>query len=280
MVNVAIKNSEEMKSSIIVTRFYRLAARAFLLLLCSLCALVAQAQVGEHRNDFALGVNGGYALSNIAFVPRVSQGLHGGLTGGLSARYVCEKYFSTICSVQAEVNYTQMGWKESILDDEDQPVINATTGLAEEYSRTINYIQVPVFAHLAWGRENRGAQFFFQLGPQFGYWLSESTKTNFDFADRNMYDRVNPVVAQDTMAVEHKFDYGIAVGAGMEYCIPRVGHFQLEARYYYGLGNIYGETKRDYFSRSNMSSIIVKLSWLFDITRTKKTNTSEKSKLN
>lgn len=228
------------------------------------------AQVGEHRNDLAIGVNGGYALSSIAFVPRVSQGMHGGLTGGLSVRYVCEKYFNTICSVQGEVNYTQMGWKESILDREDNPVINSVTGLPEEYSRTINYVQVPLFAHLAWGRERRGAQFFFQLGPQFGYWLSESTKTNFDFAERNMNDRVNPRVAQDTMAVEHKFDYGIAIGAGIEYSIPHLGHFQLEGRYYYGLGNIYGDTKRDYFARSNMNSIIVKLAWLFDVTKTKK----------
>lgn len=234
-----------------------------------LSLLTALAQVGEHRNDFAIGINGGYTLCNIGFVPKVSQSMHGGLTGGLTARYVCEKYFSTICSVQAEVNYTQMGWKESILDREDQPVINGVTGLPEEYSRTINYVQVPVFAHLAWGREQRGAQFFFQVGPQFGYWLSESTKMNFNLDERNTVDRVNPVYAQDTMAVEHKFDYGIAVGGGLEYSIPHMGHFQLEGRYYYGLGNIYGETKRDYFARSNFGSIVVKLTWLFDITRTK-----------
>ena len=34
--------------------------------------------------------------------------------------------------------------------------------MAEEYSRTINYIQVPIFAHLAWGREVSGCNFFFQ----------------------------------------------------------------------------------------------------------------------
>ena len=228
------------------------------------------AQVGEHRNDFAIGINSGYALTNIGFVPSVSQGFHGGLTGGLSLRYVCEKYFNTICSVQAELNYTQMGWKENILDRDDQPVINAATGLAEEYSRTINYFQLPVFAHLAWGREQRGAQFFFQAGPQFGYYLSESTKSNFEWHERNMRDRVNPVCAQDTMAVEHKFDYGIAAGIGVEYSVPKVGHFQLEARYYYGLGNIYGDTKRDYFAKSNLGSIIFKLAWLFDLSRTKK----------
>lgn len=85
-----------------------------------------------------------------------------------------------------------------------------------------------------------------------------------------MNDRVSTVVAQDTMAVENKFDYGIAVGAGMEYTVPKVGHFLIEARYYYGLGNIYGDSKRDYFGSSNFGNIIIKAAYLFDITKTKK----------
>ena len=125
---------------------------------------VCKAQIGAYRNNFSLGLNGGYVLSNVWFNPRVDQGYHGGSTGGLSSRYVSEKYFNTICSIYAEVNYASLGWKQDIRDLERNPVVNATTGLAEEYSRTINYIQVPIFAHLAWGREMRGAQFFFQVG--------------------------------------------------------------------------------------------------------------------
>ena len=228
-------------------------------------ALTAKAQIGEHRNDLSIGVNGGYALSSIGFTPSVSQGMHGGMSGGLSLRYVCEKYFSTICSIYTELNYTQMGWKEDIKDANSQPVINPTTGQAENYKRTLNYLQVPVFAHLAWGREKKGFQFFIQAGPQFGFLLSESTDTNFNFAQRNEDDRANKVCAQDTMGVEHKFDYGIAAGAGLEYSIPKVGHFLLEGRYYYGLGNIYGDRKRDYFSKSNNGGIVVKLTYLRDI---------------
>ena len=259
-----------MRASSTLSSFQQHLAAIVATLLLLVLANPCRAQVGEHRNDFAVGINGGYILSNVGFVPRVSQNLHGGITGGMSMRYVCEKYFSTICSVQAEINYGQTGWKEKILDKEDNPVINSVTGLAEEYSRNINYIQVPIFAHLAWGRENRGAQFFVQLGPQFGYYLSESTTTNFDFASRNVADRMNPTCAQDTMSVEHKFDYGISVGAGMELGINKVGHFQIEARYYYGLGNLYGDSKRDYFSKSNLGNIVVKAAWLFDITRTKR----------
>ena len=236
----------------------------------SIVPVAMTAQIGEHRNDLAIGFNGGLNMSSVSFTPKVSQAKLNGITGGLSVRYVCEKYFSTVCSLYGEINYSQMGWKEDIVDVNDMPVINTATGLPEEYSRTVNYIQVPLMAHLAWGREQKGFAFFVNLGPQFGIYMSESTKTNFDFSDRNAADRVNPVCAQDTMAVENKFDYGIAAGAGIEFSHPKVGHFLLEGRYYYGLGNIYGDSKRDYFGSSNFGTITVKLAYLFDIVRTRR----------
>ena len=236
----------------------------------SIVPVAMTAQIGEHRNDLAIGFNGGLNMSSVSFTPKVSQAKLNGITGGLSVRYVCEKYFSTVCSLYGEINYSQMGWKEDIVDVNDMPVINTATGLPEEYSRTVNYIQVPLMAHLAWGREQKGFAFFVNLGPQFGIYMSESTKTNFDFSDRNAADRVNPVCAQDTMAVENKFDYGSAAGAGIEFSHPKVGHFLLEGRYYYGLGNIYGDSKRDYFGSSNFGTITVKLAYLFDIVRTRR----------
>ena len=233
--------------------------------------LPLHAQIGEHRDEFSIGVNGGYVMSNVAFVPKVNQGYHGGITGGISLRYKSEKYFSTICSIMAEINYSQIGWKEDIMDINNQPVINATTKLAEKYSRTLNYIQVPFLAHLAWGKEYKGMQFFVNLGPQFGYMISESTDMNFELSKRNTTARVNPAIAQDTMKVANKFDYGIAVGGGLEYSHPKIGHILFEARYYYGLANIYGSSKRDYFSKSNIGNIVIKATYLFDISKTKKT---------
>ena len=226
------------------------------------------AQIGEHRDDLSVGANAGFQLSSVGFNPRVPQGMHGGLTGGVSVRYVCEKYYSTICSVYAEINLAQMGWKEDILDGHDQKVINPATSVAEEYSRTINYVQMPVFAHLAWGKEEKGANFFFQAGPQFGLYLGESTSSNFDVTQPNLTDRSNKTIKQYSMDVEKKFDYGIAAGLGVEYSIPQLGHFLLEGRYYYGLGNIYGSSKRDYFGVSNFNGISVKLTYLLDLRKT------------
>ena len=251
----------------------------YIIILLLILPVFIHAQVGKHRNDFAVGLNGGYMLSEVNFTPTVAQKQLGGMTGGLTFRYVCEKYFKTICSVYAEVNDSQTGWKEDILDKADQPVklLQAdpvtgqlvATGAPESYQRNINYLQIPIFAHLAWGREVTGFNFFFHAGPQFGIYLSESTKSNFNLSTPNLTDRINTTVAQYNMPVEHKFDYGIAVGGGTEYSHPKVGHFLAEARYYYGLGNIYGDTKRDFFANSNLSNIIVKVTYLFDVIKTK-----------
>ena len=112
-------------------------------------------------------------------------------------------------------------------------------------------------------------QFFFQAGPQIGFFLNEKTEANYDLSKRNLKDRTSKVVNQEAMPVENKFDFGITGGIGLEYSHPVVGHFMVEARYYYGLGNIYGNSKRDYFGRSNFSNIVIKASYLFDIVKTK-----------
>ncbi len=71
------------------------------------------------------------------------------------------------------------------------------------------------------------------------------------------------------MPIEKKLDYGIAAGLGVELSLRHVGHFLLEGRYYFGLGNIYGNTKRDYFAKSNYQNIVIKATYLFDIIQSK-----------
>lgn len=229
-----------------------------------------KAQVGEHRSELSVGVNGGYVMSNVGFNPSIPQKSLGGLTGGLTVRYTCEKYFNSICALVGEVNYTQTGWKEDILTAEDLPVINPVTGVAEEYQRSLTYIQVPLMARMGWGRERKGVQFFCQLGPQVGVFLGDKVKSNFEWDKRNTADRIGAQrdAAQDSLPIQRKFDYGIVGGLGLEYSHPKVGHFIIEGRYYYGLGDIFNNSKRDYFGRSNLNNIVIKLTYLFDISRT------------
>jgi hypothetical protein len=226
--------------------------------------------VGDYRTDLAVGVNGGYVMSNVAFVTKVPQSTLGGMTGGLTVRYTCEKYFSSICAVTAELNFAQIGWKEKILDMNDQPVpLHTDPSQNLRYQRTMTYVQVPLLARLGWGRERKGLQAFLQVGPQIAVNLGESTNTNMVFRGETLNDRSSKIVAQDSMAIQRKFDYGIVVGGGIEFSHRRMGHFIVEGRYYYGLGDIFDNTKTDFFGRSNFGQIVIKASWLFDIIRTK-----------
>lgn len=236
--------------------------RSRLLFLLVLFATAATAQVGQLRNDFAFGVNGGVALDRISFDPTIKQGWHTGMTLGLTGRYTCEKYYGMICALQVELNYTQMGWKEAL----DPEYGNDT------YARTINYFQLPILAHLRFGRETNGISGFIALGPQLGFALSESSKKGGDWAstpyptmDDLRRHRPNGVVEQYDLGVQNKFDYGITGGAGIELTKPRFGHISLEARYYFGLSDIFKNGKTDKFGRSAHGAIVAKIAYLFDL---------------
>ena len=56
-------------------------------------SLYSNAQVGESRNDLAIGFNGGVNMSSVSFTPTIKQSNIMGMCGGLSIRYTCEKYF-------------------------------------------------------------------------------------------------------------------------------------------------------------------------------------------
>lgn len=243
-----------------------------LLFILLLVPTLLKAQVGQYRTDLAVGASAGYVMSNVGFVPEVPQARLGGFTAGLTVRYTCEKYFNSICAIVGEVNLVQTGWKEDIRDTDGQSVYYTSdtervNPLA--YERRMTYLQVPFLARLGWGRERKGLQAFIQLGPQVGFFMSESTKSNLVNGAATQNVRASSIVAQDTMSVEKKLDYGIVVGAGVELSLPKMGHLLLEGRYYYGLGDIYGNSKRDYFARSNFGQIVIKATYLFDLIKTK-----------
>jgi len=218
-------------------------------------ACQVQAQVGERRNDFAIGLNGGLTLSRMDFVPKIKQGNKISPNFGFTARYVCEKYFATICAVMMEVDYANMGWKETIDD-----------GTGNTYERGFSYVQVPLLMQLGWGKEQKGAKFVLEAGPQFGYWFSENEKRGG--GEWNTAYRPNGVTYQYDHSPDNKFEYGIAAGAGLELSTS-LGHFILVGRYYYGLGDVYDNSKKGYFGRSANQAIMVKLTYLYDLVKTK-----------
>lgn len=207
----------------------------------------------EYSPNFAIGGKAGATLSRMSFSPEVHQKFTQGLTMGIAARYTEEKYFGLI----AEINFTQRGWDEDFVRDEAPQF---------SYTRTLNYVSIPLMTHIYFGSNKvRG---FVNLGPEVSYMLSNSITANFDYenyqsvADFPQGYRTNEQLNKE---VERKFDYGIAAGAGIEFIVKKKHSFLLEGRYYFGLGNIFKDSKRDFFAASRNQSIEVTLKYMIRV---------------
>ena len=191
-------------------------------------ALPATAQIGEPRQNFSVGFNGGVNLNSASFTPKIKQNSLMGITGGLTARYISEKYFAMICGAQVELNISQRGWDElfEVPGENGEPVEDPT----RKYTRKMTYLDIPFLAHLAFGNE-KGLQFFINAGPQIGLLIGESE--SMENIDMNALTDTQKAVYGDK--IQNKFDYGIAGGGGIEFRTKKAGSFLLEGRYYFCL---------------------------------------------
>ncbi|WP_304407953.1 porin family protein [Bacteroides acidifaciens] len=220
--------------------------------------LPAIAQIGEVRSNLSVGINGGVNLNSASFTPTIKQNSLMGITGGLTARYISEKYFAMICGAQVELNVSQRGWDQlfEIPGENGEPVKDPS----QIYTRKMTYIDIPFLAHLAFGRD-RGLQFFIHAGPQIGFLISESEKIE----GVGMNKLSNTQKALYGVKIQNKFDYGIAGGGGVELRTKKAGSFIVEGRYYFALSDFYSTTKKDYFARAAHGTITIKLTYLFDL---------------
>lgn len=174
----------------------------------------------HYTSRIYVGAHGGANFSEVSFTPSIKQKFTVGGNAGLNFRYVEEKHFGFIL----EVNWEQRGWEE---DFEELPY---------SYKRTINYIQIPFMSHIYFG--NRG-KFFVNLGPSVSFKISDSMNANFDVNTvEGNPEFKNRTVAQLSLPIKQKVDYGISGGLGGEFSVTPRHSFYVEARFYYGLGNV------------------------------------------
>ncbi|MEA4916410.1 porin family protein [Proteiniphilum sp.] len=224
-----------------------------LFLLIFFAFLPLQAQKETSKSELYLGAGAGTLFSKMDFVPGVPQVYKQGIFSGISAKYISEKHLGLI----VELNYVQRGWKEEF---------DSSTDFS--YSRTLNYVDIPFMTHVYFGDKTR---FVFNAGPQISLLLGDSQKMSQSLSDNLDERRANNPEARIGMQYEgmydlSKIDYGLVGGIGME-IRTGIGDFDLEGRYYFGLGDIFTSRRSDkaYFSRSASRVIEAKLTYYIRI---------------
>jgi hypothetical protein len=218
---------------------------SFLLLIAAAGAL--QAQSKSFTPEWCIGVNGGATLSRMGFLPSVPQTMLVQGVGGLTVRYVSEKN----CGIQAELNYSLRGWKEA----------PDTLTNPHRYSRSVAYLELPILTHFYFDVAKR-ARVAINLGPQISYALAERVLEREIVLPEGAAAVPPPLYYADNYRVQRPFDYGITGGLGLE-IRTGIGHFVLEGRYYYGLSDVFNNTRSDVFQSSHNQVVNIKLSYLW-----------------
>lgn len=215
-----------------------------LVLWAAILPLAAQPRLAEA--EIYVGIHGGVVASTMSWAPkvagtsRIEQATILGGNGGLVFRYSKHK----CCGLQLELDYMQRGWREKIEVEETQ-----TFGY---YNRRLDYLELPFLMHIYFGKKSwRG---FFNLGPQIGYCLHESSSGVQHPTDTVQYH-----------PLDNPFDWGIAGGVGFYCRTEKAGVFQLEARFNYSLGDAFSNKKSAYFDKSHAMNLSLNLGYFWQI---------------
>lgn len=216
-------------------------------LICAFSCMHAHAQT-HYKPHVSVGARAGASLAETSFSPSVRQTWLPGECGAISVRYAEEKLFGLV----AELGWAARGWKENF---EDAPF---------SYTRRLTYITLPVMTHISFG--SRRALCFINLGPEIGYIIGEKISSNFDYMNPTAVSGfpVNGrMIQQLSMKLKNRFDYGITAGIGGEFYLTPRHSITAEARFYYGLANIFPSSKSDVFSASRAMAFEFTVGYFF-----------------
>ena len=208
-----------------------------------------KAQITKFRPEFYIGGGAGMLFSKVDLVPSVLQTFHQGMYAGVSAKYISEKHLGLI----VEANLANRGWTEEYNDNADY-----------SYSRSLTYLEVPFMTHIYFGNDVR---FIINIGPQISFLLNDKEDMSQALADDIAgQEAVSPGPNDRYNPSDVKFDYGITGGIGMAFR-SGIGDFDVEGRYYFGLGDIFKSSRGDqaYYSRSANRVIEAKLTYYLKI---------------
>ena len=210
------------------------------LALCAMFAMGAKAQPRLQTPEYYLGVHGGVTASSVLFNPSVAYmtPITDACVLGGNGGLVFRLARHKYCHFQMELNYMHRGWATG----------NDT--IAHTY-HNLHYIELPILMHLNFGSDI--CRWIFNFGPQIGYCVWDESKT-----------------------IDHPFDWGLAAGTGFYIQTPKAGIYELEVRFNFSFGGVYGTGVTDKYNMASPMDLSVNLGWYFPVRKRVK---SEKLKV-
>ena len=109
-------------------------------------------------------------------------------------------------------------------------------------AHSLHYVELPILMHLNFGSDV--CRWIFNLGPQIGYCVKDESTT-----------------------IDHPFDWGMATGTGFNVRTKKAGVFELEVRFDFSFGGVFGTSITDRFNMASPMDLSVNLGWMMPVRR-------------
>ena len=195
-----------------------------------LSVLALHAQPRLAKPVYYIGAHGGVTASTVLFNPAESgmSPITKACVLGGNGGLVFRYEGHKYCAFQMELNYEHRGWTQN--------------GIAH----SLHYVELPILMHLNFGSQT--CKWFFNLGPQIGYCVKDEGLESTEYKP-----------------VDHPFDWGLAAGTGVYFKTRKAGLYQLEIRYDFSFGGVYGTTVTDKYKMANPMDLSINLAWMYGI---------------
>jgi len=112
-------------------------------------------------------------------------------------------------------------------------------------AHNLHYVELPILMHLNFGSDV--CRWIFNLGPQIGYCVKDESAT-----------------------IDHPFDWGMAAGTGFNVRTKKAGVFELEVRFDFSFGGVFGTSITDRFNMASPMDLSVNLGWMMPVRQRRK----------
>lgn len=107
-------------------------------------------------------------------------------------------------------------------------------------THSLHYVELPILMNLNFGSDL--CRWIFNLGPQIGY-----------------------CVWDENNSIDHPFDWGLAAGTGFYFQTPKAGIYELEIRFDFSFGGVFGTKVTDTYKMASPMDLSINLGWYFPI---------------